>query len=175
VNRLRDQPLPPLPTTEDPRDNDSDHLQANRSNITVQVQAPTPIISQHEESASVSRDMTTPALSSDEDGGANMAEAPAPPVDQASQDSKPRDALLVKADVPPTPSHVNVQLPRAPTAPSHESSVVTTPNNERQQWLLPPILAEHKGRKCLVLDLDETLVHSSFKVQSPYAAIKRHH
>ncbi|OCF61150.1 hypothetical protein L486_00794 [Kwoniella mangroviensis CBS 10435] len=29
--------------------------------------------------------------------------------------------------------------------------------------LLPPILKEHHGRKCLVLDLDETLLHSSFK------------
>ncbi|KAG1770514.1 HAD-like domain-containing protein [Suillus occidentalis] len=28
--------------------------------------------------------------------------------------------------------------------------------------LLPPISSRHKGRKCLVLDLDETLVHSSF-------------
>ncbi|KAI9319123.1 NLI interacting factor [Dichotomocladium elegans] len=31
-------------------------------------------------------------------------------------------------------------------------------------WFLPPLAAEHSGRKCLVLDLDETLVHSSFKV-----------
>lgn len=30
--------------------------------------------------------------------------------------------------------------------------------------LLPPIAPHHAGRKCLVLDLDETLVHSSFKV-----------
>ena len=30
--------------------------------------------------------------------------------------------------------------------------------------LLPPLLPKHAGRKCLVLDLDETLVHSSFKV-----------
>jgi len=29
--------------------------------------------------------------------------------------------------------------------------------------LLPPIAPEHVGRKCLVLDLDETLVHSSLK------------
>ncbi|KAF9227380.1 NLI interacting factor [Gyrodon lividus] len=29
--------------------------------------------------------------------------------------------------------------------------------------LLPPISPRHAGRKCLVLDLDETLVHSSFK------------
>jgi RNA polymerase II subunit A small phosphatase-like protein len=31
--------------------------------------------------------------------------------------------------------------------------------------LLPPIAPQHAGRKCLVLDLDETLVHSSFKVR----------
>lgn len=36
---------------------------------------------------------------------------------------------------------------------------------EPQKWLLPPITPELKGRKCLVLDLDETLVHSSFKVR----------
>jgi RNA polymerase II subunit A small phosphatase-like protein len=35
--------------------------------------------------------------------------------------------------------------------------------------LLPPIAPQHLGRKCLVLDLDETLVHSSFKVsRSPH-------
>ncbi|KAG9082297.1 hypothetical protein FS749_006962 [Ceratobasidium sp. UAMH 11750] len=30
--------------------------------------------------------------------------------------------------------------------------------------LLPPLAPSHAGRKCLVLDLDETLVHSSFKL-----------
>lgn len=35
----------------------------------------------------------------------------------------------------------------------------------RQKALLPPIEPHLKGRKCLVLDLDETLVHSSFKVR----------
>ncbi|OAC98950.1 hypothetical protein MUCCIDRAFT_133636, partial [Mucor lusitanicus CBS 277.49] len=30
--------------------------------------------------------------------------------------------------------------------------------------LLPPLASEDKERKCLVLDLDETLVHSSFKI-----------
>jgi carboxy-terminal domain RNA polymerase II polypeptide A small phosphatase len=36
--------------------------------------------------------------------------------------------------------------------------------DEKPQGLLPPIAPEFKGKKCLVLDLDETLVHSSFKV-----------
>jgi RNA polymerase II subunit A small phosphatase-like protein len=30
--------------------------------------------------------------------------------------------------------------------------------------LLPPIAPKHVGKKCLVLDLDETLVHSNFRV-----------
>jgi len=30
-------------------------------------------------------------------------------------------------------------------------------------WLLPPIPEKHKNKKCLVLDMDETLIHSSFK------------
>ena len=36
--------------------------------------------------------------------------------------------------------------------------------------LLPPIAPQHAGRKCLVLDLDETLVHSSFKVNIHFFA-----
>ncbi|KAL1970591.1 hypothetical protein VTN77DRAFT_4235 [Rasamsonia byssochlamydoides] len=39
-----------------------------------------------------------------------------------------------------------------------------TTGKEGRQWLLPPPLPHLKDRKCLVLDLDETLVHSSFKV-----------
>jgi len=33
----------------------------------------------------------------------------------------------------------------------------------RINQLLPPLLEHKKGRKCLILDLDETLVHSSFQ------------
>ncbi|WVQ84476.1 hypothetical protein IAT38_006628 [Cryptococcus sp. DSM 104549] len=35
--------------------------------------------------------------------------------------------------------------------------------NGNPQPLLPPLAKRHYGRKCLVLDLDETLLHSSFK------------
>jgi RNA polymerase II subunit A small phosphatase-like protein len=43
---------------------------------------------------------------------------------------------------------------------------VSTPE-PAQKWLLPPITPQFSGKKCLVLDLDETLVHSSFKVSIP--------
>ena len=47
--------------------------------------------------------------------------------------------------------------------PSPGTSVAITPI-EAQKYLLPPMRPEFRGKKCLVLDLDETLVHSSFKV-----------
>lgn len=34
--------------------------------------------------------------------------------------------------------------------------------------LLPAIASKYLGRKCLVLDLDETLVHSSLKVRATH-------
>jgi len=47
------------------------------------------------------------------------------------------------------------------------TSLSPTDDNERCPWrpdaLLPPQRANKKGMKCLILDLDETLVHSSFK------------
>ncbi|GFP59995.1 hypothetical protein ACSS6W_005238 [Trichoderma asperelloides] len=61
-------------------------------------------------------------------------------------------------------------MPPPPPGPSPlvTSALVLTQEGpsapEPQKWLLPPIAPEHKGRKCLVLDLDETLVHSSFKI-----------
>ena len=60
------------------------------------------------------------------------------------------------------------QEAQAPAAPSENRDSVTStaPVNEKQTWLLPPIRPEFNGKKCLVLDLDETLVHSSFKVSS---------
>ncbi|GAB7356889.1 hypothetical protein MBLNU459_g7752t1 [Dothideomycetes sp. NU459] len=70
-------------------------------------------------------------------------------------------------DLPPPPPLEERQAQIAPLgaggAASHDASLVSNPA-ESQKWLLPAIRPEHKGRKCLVLDLDETLVHSSFKI-----------
>jgi RNA polymerase II subunit A small phosphatase-like protein len=55
-------------------------------------------------------------------------------------------------------------LPLPPPPPPPVPVVEAGPSRSETKALLPPIAPEHKGRKCLVLDLDETLVHSSFKI-----------
>ncbi|KAL2263493.1 hypothetical protein VTK26DRAFT_6488 [Humicola hyalothermophila] len=64
--------------------------------------------------------------------------------------------------VPPPPGPVPA-VPNPPTNALIESPPVFAPD-QPQRFLLPPQAPELKGRKCLVLDLDETLVHSSFKI-----------
>ncbi|KAL4785336.1 hypothetical protein BJX76DRAFT_347110 [Aspergillus varians] len=53
---------------------------------------------------------------------------------------------------------------RLPPPPPLGKQPETSVQERSQQWLLPPALPYLRDRKCLVLDLDETLVHSSFKV-----------
>ncbi|KAL2198991.1 HAD-like domain-containing protein [Corynascus similis CBS 632.67] len=65
--------------------------------------------------------------------------------------------------VPPPPPGPVPAVPNAPTNALIESAPAFAPD-QPQRFLLPPQAPEHRGRKCLVLDLDETLVHSSFKI-----------
>lgn len=60
-------------------------------------------------------------------------------------------------------------IPMGPVSPTFlfpTTPLLTTPHPQDglPKPLLPPVAPEHAGRKCLILDLDETLVHSSFKV-----------
>jgi RNA polymerase II subunit A small phosphatase-like protein len=68
--------------------------------------------------------------------------------------SVPRSDEIAKPVLPPPP-------PVPQPGPSEEPGNAV---EQKQQWLLPPIAPRFQGKKCLVLDLDETLVHSSFKV-----------
>lgn len=156
----RDSPLPPLP-------NNADLLRTNEpvnegssklSNIQVLVQAPTPVISQNEHEAIADRTPQQARRNSD----IEMTDAP-PPVPMVDEPAVPLDSVheKPKVDLPPPPP-----LAEATTAvvPAQGTPAVATAS-EKQQWLLPPIQPRFHGKKCLVLDLDETLVHSSFKVR----------
>lgn len=80
-----------------------------------------------------------------------------------------KESPITQVDqLPPPPSS---QPQPHPAAPVPVAAPVATQANlragtppEMKKALLPALRPEHSGRKCLVLDLDETLVHSSFKV-----------
>lgn len=97
--------------------------------------------------------------------------------DVGMQDAPPGDSRPPPEDSRDAPVAAEAQEPEQrtiPPPPPGPGPAVVTPlpltdpgsaAQETQKWLLPPIASEHRGRKCLVLDLDETLVHSSFKVR----------
>ncbi|KAF2028196.1 phospho protein phosphatase-like protein [Setomelanomma holmii] len=69
----------------------------------------------------------------------------------------------------PHPEHPKVDLPPPPPIEQRQYAVQgqtsdVSEASEPQKYLLGPIAPRFKGKKCLVLDLDETLVHSSFKI-----------
>ncbi|KAJ8126416.1 hypothetical protein O1611_g7222 [Lasiodiplodia mahajangana] len=93
----------------------------------------------------------------DEDGDSEMPDGET----AASQQVKVAVAVedgYPKTVPPPPPPPIANQEPVTP-----EEKVVVA-DETQQKFLLPPIEPRFKGRKCLVLDLDETLVHSSFKI-----------
>uniref|UniRef100_A0A673H5R5 Mitochondrial import inner membrane translocase subunit TIM50 n=1 Tax=Sinocyclocheilus rhinocerous TaxID=307959 RepID=A0A673H5R5_9TELE len=63
-----------------------------------------------------------------------------------------------------------------PTTPNNNSSPLPPPVEENgappkppEKYLLPEVNINDYGKKCVVIDLDETLVHSSFKYADPVA------
>ena len=68
-----------------------------------------------------------------------------------------------RSDLPPPPPLQAPQDRSEEQTTGQDTAMMTAPEPP-QKWLLPPLRPEFTGRKCLVLDLDETLVHSSFKV-----------
>ena len=89
-----------------------------------------------------------------------------------SQDIEMRDTAADQSSVQPA-NNEEITAKTIPPPPPGPGPIATIPVSlaeqiaplaEARKWLLPAILPEHSGRKCLVLDLDETLVHSSFKV-----------
>lgn len=143
---LREQPLPELP-----KEAESSAAQAERANPSVVVQAPTRTESKTKPS--------TQASSQDQkdgEGDIQMEDsATLPPAEKEETVPVPRkDETVTKTVLPPPP----------PGPGPSEETAAPEGAEQKQQWLLPPIAQRFKGKKCLVLDLDETLVHSSFKI-----------
>lgn len=97
------------------------------------------------------------------DSDVPMVDAPpiAPLSEEKSKSSEGRDDGPPQINLPPPPPRNGQDRPAGGVGRSPSNAA--TPS-EKQQWLLPPLQPRFRGKKCLVLDLDETLVHSSFKV-----------
>lgn len=163
----RDEPPPSLPASNAPTARDDPAARLHASN---------PIVANDGEgvvsSQAYSPDHTAaPATAGKDsalqretgDGDVIMAEAvpmaPVPSEQSKSQEARTESQLPISLPPPPpraTQSQTAVGVGRS-------QSNATAPN-ERPPWLLPPLQPRFQGKKCLVLDLDETLVHSSFKV-----------
>lgn len=95
--------------------------------------------------------------------GAEQKEGDLQKPHEASLDEPTEQAV---SEIPPPPPGPGPSG-NGSTAQAADAAVIA-PETPQQKFLLPPVLPEHAGRKCLVLDLDETLVHSSFKVCGPF-------
>jgi RNA polymerase II subunit A small phosphatase-like protein len=147
---LRDQPLPAIP-----QESGSGSTQVNPAIVQVPVRSSTARIPTRSESTANREKAESDALVENTD--------PLPSDQGPSVDAVPRREDVAKPVLPPPPP--------VPQAAASEEAVPETAEG-KQQWLLPPIAPRFKGKKCLVLDLDETLVHSSFKVRMlPIAAV----
>lgn len=105
---------------------------------------------------------TAPPLARREDG---TNDTPVSSTSNIPGQDLPEDVAALMDDEPLTPSSAAI------TATVPVAAVVDEPTQmvtfgENNSWLLPPLSSNLRGRKCLVLDLDETLVHSSFKVRA---------
>jgi RNA polymerase II subunit A small phosphatase-like protein len=139
-------------------------LQTDHPQISVQTPTPgtTPILPRPSvEQQRIIEDQTEEQKQLDAD--IEMNDVPLSSNDVPHEETKDAEAAVAapeppKVDLPPPPpleqrqDVVHKQL--------SEASEVSEP----QKYLLGPIQPRFQGKKCLVLDLDETLVHSSFKV-----------
>ncbi|EGZ77253.1 NIF-domain-containing protein [Neurospora tetrasperma FGSC 2509] len=98
----------------------------------------------------------------DEEGDVQMPDA----AEESQQASYAADATTEESytNLPPPPPGPVPAATTTPTSGALIESPPVYPPDQPQKFLLPPQAPEFKGKKCLVLDLDETLVHSSFKI-----------
>jgi RNA polymerase II subunit A small phosphatase-like protein len=160
--KLTDPPLPPLP-------NQPGTLQTG-PHISVQGPTPgtTPVLPRpSHEQQQIIHDRTDSQEEKDQD--IEMNDVPLASTDVRHEGDEPsndaQNEIPPKVDLPPPPPLEQRQMA------VRDQTSDTNMSEPQQKYLLGPLRPEFKGKKCLVLDLDETLVHSSFKVN--YAASQR--
>lgn len=162
----RNQPLPPLPIPSNPSV-EEEALKPDlttTSGVIASAEPPTtPTSEQNISELTPAIDDRTPQQKK-RDSDVQMVDAPpiTPVPEEPTSGPTTRDASQTQLNLPPPPPRGSQDRPVAGVSRTASNGV--TPN-ENQKWLLPPIQSRFKGKKCLVLDLDETLVHSSFKVR----------
>ena len=152
----RDPPLPPVPSSSvasAPGAKEEQGIPAQAAALATPPQLIEPEESVAEQGTTIN-DRTPQQEQRDSD--IPMVDAPPPATSAEGPPSTSRELQQAQINLPPPPPR------NGNGGPSTTNSA--TPS-EKQQWLLPPLQPQMKGRKCLVLDLDETLVHSSFKVR----------
>lgn len=174
----RSQPLAPLTTTNVPasQNDPSEPIQPiipmTSSNADAIEPPGTLLPDQNVSENPIAADEWAHKLKQDEgDKDVPMVDAPPilPPPVEKSKSSEGRDDSPPSINLPPPPPR-NSQDRAGGVGRSPSNAA---PPNEKQQWLLPPLQPRFRGKKCLVLDLDETLVHSSFKVSFTLAPVAR--
>jgi len=122
-----------------------------------------PVISLEAQPSTITDIETVDEVPLDKDAEGDV---PMPDADSARPLGTQAGTSAAEEPLPKVPPPPPGPVPNPPTTAVIESPPVFAPD-QPQRFLLPPQAPEHKGRKCLVLDLDETLVHSSFKVCEP--------
>ncbi|MCJ1309764.1 hypothetical protein MMC25_003425 [Agyrium rufum] len=127
------------------------------SNTSIQ-QLPIPLLTQD----SVTEAIPTQQVQS-QDNDIEMTDASTANDPADHQDTETNEASETQQNVPAIPA-AQANQTNAPTEPSRDPTASVNPISDKRTWLLPPMRPEFTGKKCLVLDLDETLVHASFKI-----------
>ncbi|RFU33299.1 hypothetical protein B7463_g3079, partial [Scytalidium lignicola] len=151
---INDQPLPELPKEAEPASVGPSSVEPNQP---VVVQEPAP---------KDSLDRTQKSVDNEASEGRSEGDDDTQMEDSEPESSEKQDIAL------PAPPNVIPHLPQPPSEhpepPAASDELIPAESSEpKQQFLLPPIAPRFQGKKCLVLDLDETLVHSSFKYGDP--------
>lgn len=150
-----------LPTTIVTTADDAESRPAVDTSPQVQIQPPTPVNPEAQ-----INDRTPNQEVLDNEIEQSEARPSVPLTENEAQDvvQQQHESSAVGTIPPPPPPPLDSRLDGQNSSRDAQNSKVS---------LLPPLRPEHQGRKCLVLDLDETLVHSSFKVSDARDALCR--